>query len=53
MDVLVNNAGMSPVYDELADVTEELYDKTLAVNLNGAFRLSVLAGIHMSKHGAV
>jgi NAD(P)-dependent dehydrogenase (short-subunit alcohol dehydrogenase family) len=51
IDVLVNNAGMSPVYDELVDVTEELYDKTLSVNLKGPFRLGVLAGTHMTKHG--
>jgi NAD(P)-dependent dehydrogenase (short-subunit alcohol dehydrogenase family) len=51
IDVLVNNAGMSPVYDKLADITEELYDKTLAVNLKGPFRLGVLAATHMSKHG--
>jgi NAD(P)-dependent dehydrogenase (short-subunit alcohol dehydrogenase family) len=51
IDVLVNNAGMSPVYDELADVTEELYDKTLAVNLKGPFRLGVLAATHMAKNG--
>ena len=50
IDVLVNNAGMSPMYDELASVTEELYDKTLAVNLKGPFRLGVLAGTHMAKH---
>jgi NAD(P)-dependent dehydrogenase (short-subunit alcohol dehydrogenase family) len=49
IDVLVNNAGMSPVYDELIDVTEELYDKTLAVNLKGPFRLGVRAGSHMAK----
>lgn len=51
IDVLVNNAGMSPVYDNLIDVTEELYDKTLAVNLKGPFRLGVRAGTHMAEHG--
>jgi NAD(P)-dependent dehydrogenase (short-subunit alcohol dehydrogenase family) len=51
IDVLVNNAGMSPLYDELVNVTEELYDKTLAVNLKGPFRLGVLAGTHMTKRG--
>ncbi|MGZ8808549.1 MAG: SDR family NAD(P)-dependent oxidoreductase [Mycobacterium sp.] len=50
IDVLVNNAGMSPLYDELVNVTEELYDKTLAVNLKGPFRLGVLAGTHMTQH---
>lgn len=49
IDVLVNNAGMSPLYDELVNVTEELYDKTVAVNLKGPFRLGVLAGTHMTK----
>ena len=49
IDVLVNNAGMSPVYGELIDVTEELYDKTLAVNLKGPFRLGVRAGSHMAR----
>ena len=28
LDVLVNNAGMSPLYESLDAVTEELYDKT-------------------------
>ncbi|HMC39177.1 MAG TPA: glucose 1-dehydrogenase [Acidimicrobiales bacterium] len=51
LDVLVNNAGMSPLYPTLADVTEELYDKTLAVNLKGPFRLGVLAGTHMAGAG--
>src|SRR4051812_35549524 len=43
-DVLVNNAGMSPLYDDLPSVTEELYDKVHAVNARGPFRLSVLVG---------
>lgn len=50
IDVLVSNAGMSPLYETLAAVTEELYDKTLAVNLKGPFRLGVLAGTHMAEH---
>jgi NAD(P)-dependent dehydrogenase (short-subunit alcohol dehydrogenase family) len=48
VDVLVNNAGMSPVYDRVADVTEELYDKVLAVNLKGPFRLTALVGTRMA-----
>ncbi|HEX6418101.1 MAG TPA: SDR family NAD(P)-dependent oxidoreductase, partial [Acidimicrobiales bacterium] len=50
LDVLVNNAGMSPLYDSLDAVSEELYDKTLAVNLKGPFRLAVLAATHMAAH---
>ena len=34
-DVLVNNAGMSPAYDGLASVSEELYDKVHATNARG------------------
>ncbi|NLT06466.1 MAG: glucose 1-dehydrogenase [Solirubrobacterales bacterium] len=48
VDVLVNNAGMSPVYDSLADVGEELWDKVLNVNLRGPFRLAVLVGERMA-----
>jgi NAD(P)-dependent dehydrogenase (short-subunit alcohol dehydrogenase family) len=48
LDVFVNNAGMSPLYERLDAVSEELYDKTLAVNLKGPFRLSVLAATHMA-----
>ena len=36
-DVLVNNAGMSPLYPDLPSVTEELYDKVHAVNARGPF----------------
>jgi NAD(P)-dependent dehydrogenase (short-subunit alcohol dehydrogenase family) len=50
LDVLVNNAGMSPLYESLDAVSEELYDKTLAVNLKGPFRLSALAATHMAAH---
>ncbi len=50
-DILVNNAGMSPLYPSLPEVSEELFDKVLAVNLKGPFRLSALFGAHM-KQGA-
>jgi NAD(P)-dependent dehydrogenase (short-subunit alcohol dehydrogenase family) len=47
VDVLVNNAGMSPLYPSLADVSEDLYDKVLGVNLKGPFRLSAVVGTRM------
>jgi len=47
-DVLVNNAGMSPLYETLADITPDLYDKVHAVNARGPFRLSVLLGERMA-----
>jgi NAD(P)-dependent dehydrogenase (short-subunit alcohol dehydrogenase family) len=48
VDVLVNNAGLSPIYDKVADVTEALYDKVLDVNLKGPFRLTALVGTRMA-----
>jgi NAD(P)-dependent dehydrogenase (short-subunit alcohol dehydrogenase family) len=51
LDVLVNNAGMSPVYETTADVGEELWDKVIAVNLKGPFRLCALAGPRMAAAG--
>jgi len=51
MDVLVNNAGKSPVYDQLTDVDEELWNSVFDVNLKGPFRLSALAGRRMSDAG--
>jgi len=50
-DVLVNNAGMSPAYDGLTDVSEDLYDKVHAVNARGPFRLSALIGARMAQDG--
>jgi NAD(P)-dependent dehydrogenase (short-subunit alcohol dehydrogenase family) len=51
VDVLVNNAGMSPVYPSLAEVSEELFDKVISVNLKGAFRLSAAIGERMVQEG--
>jgi NAD(P)-dependent dehydrogenase (short-subunit alcohol dehydrogenase family) len=48
VDVLVNNAGMSPLYDSVDALSEELFDKVLAVNLKGPFRLSALVGTRMA-----
>ena len=48
VDVLVNNAGMSPLYPSLVEVTEALYDKVLDVNLKGPFRLSSVIGTRMA-----
>ena len=47
VDVLVNNAGMSPLYPSLGAISEELYDKVMNVNLRGPFRLSTLVGERM------
>ncbi len=51
VDVLVNNAGMSPLYPDLTDVSEALWDKVLGVNLKGPFRLTALVGPRMVESG--
>ena len=51
--MLVNNAGIAPVPPSLLDVTPELFDKTIAVNLKGPLRLTALAAEHMPAGGAV
>jgi NAD(P)-dependent dehydrogenase (short-subunit alcohol dehydrogenase family) len=47
-DVVVNNAGLSPLYDSLTGITEALFDKVIDVNLRGPFRLSALFGERMA-----
>jgi NAD(P)-dependent dehydrogenase (short-subunit alcohol dehydrogenase family) len=44
VDVLVNNAGMSPLYPSAIEISEALYDKVMGVNLKGAFRLTAVLG---------
>ncbi|MGR8947261.1 MAG: SDR family NAD(P)-dependent oxidoreductase [Gammaproteobacteria bacterium] len=48
LDIVVNNAGMSPRYDKVSEVTEALFDKVIDVNLKGPFRLCALAGERMA-----
>lgn len=51
LDVLVNNAGMSPLYESLSSVTEKLFDAVVNLNLKGPFRLSALIGERMAAGG--
>ena len=48
LDVLVNNAGMSPRYESLDEVPEALFDKVVAVNFKGPFRLTAVVGKRMA-----
>ena len=48
IDILINNAGMSPLYPKLTDVSEELFEKVMGVNLKGPFRLMALIGERMA-----
>ena len=51
IDILINNAGMSPLYDKLSEVSEALFDKVIDVNLKGPFRMMAYAGERMSESG--
>jgi len=51
IDVLINNAGMSPLYPSLSDISEALFDKVVSVNLKGPFRLMANVGERMQKDG--
>ncbi|HEX3793326.1 MAG TPA: glucose 1-dehydrogenase [Acidimicrobiales bacterium] len=48
VDVLVNNAGMSLLFESLPAVTETMWDKVVDLNLKGPFRLTALIGSRMA-----
>jgi len=48
VDVLVNNAGMSLLYDHVSNVSETMWDKVVDLNLKGPFRLTALVGTRMA-----
>lgn len=47
-DVLINNAGLSPLAPSSLETNEDLFDKVIGVNLKGPFRLSALFGLRMA-----
>lgn len=49
--VLVNNAGVSPLYPSVDQVDEALFDKVIATNLKGPFRLTANLGTRMAATG--
>lgn len=51
IDVLVNNAGIAPVAPNSAEISEDLFDKTIGVNLKGPFRLTALIAPRMKENG--
>ncbi|RJE89366.1 SDR family NAD(P)-dependent oxidoreductase [Paracoccus onubensis] len=50
VDIMLNNAGIAPVMDFL-DVSEEIYDHVLSVNLKGAFLGTQAAARQMIAQG--
>jgi NAD(P)-dependent dehydrogenase (short-subunit alcohol dehydrogenase family) len=51
VDVLVNNAGMSPTYDDVSSISEKLWDSVFNINLKGPFRLTTMIGTRMVADG--
>lgn len=49
--VLINNAGISGEAVPFIDMTEEAWDRMMAVNLRGAMLTSRAAARHMAEHG--
>jgi NAD(P)-dependent dehydrogenase (short-subunit alcohol dehydrogenase family) len=52
VDVFINNAGMSPLYENLLEVTEKLFDTVIGINQKGPFRLCALVGTRMKAAGS-
>jgi NAD(P)-dependent dehydrogenase (short-subunit alcohol dehydrogenase family) len=51
VDIVVNNAGMSPLYPSLPEVSERLFDSVVGLNFKGPFRLCAVAGERMFHAG--
>ena len=50
LDILVNNAGIT-IDRTVAKMTDEDWNKVIAVNLSGAFFMAQAAAEHMIEHG--
>ncbi|HEY0277659.1 MAG TPA: SDR family oxidoreductase [Solirubrobacterales bacterium] len=48
VDVLVNNAGKSPLYPSVEGIDEGYWDAVVGLNLKGPFRLAALVGTRMA-----
>ena len=51
VDGLVNNAGISPAFCALTEMTEAYWDKVMSTNVKGPLRLSALVAPHMRDVG--
>jgi NAD(P)-dependent dehydrogenase (short-subunit alcohol dehydrogenase family) len=51
VDILVNNAGMSPSLPSSVETSEDIFDKVLALNFKGPYRLTALVGTRMAAAG--
>ncbi|MBT0769616.1 SDR family oxidoreductase [Kineosporia sp. J2-2] len=53
VDVLVNNAAFQATHENLEDITDEEWDRTLATNLSAFFHLTKAAVPHMPPGGSI
>lgn len=51
LDVLINNAGMSPASPSSESISEALFDKVQDVNFKGPFRLTAVVAGRMAEQG--
>jgi len=51
LDIVVNNAATNPQFGSLLDATDEMWDKTLLVNVRGYFTVAQIAVPHLLKRG--
>ncbi|MFA7322908.1 MAG: SDR family NAD(P)-dependent oxidoreductase [Candidatus Nanopelagicales bacterium] len=52
VDCLINNAGMSPIYDRNSEVTEQMFDSVMSLNFKGPYHLTALMGERMYDAGS-
>ena len=50
IDVLINNAGTNPYFGPISKMPENLYQKTMDININSAIELSNLVYPHMKNN---
>jgi NAD(P)-dependent dehydrogenase (short-subunit alcohol dehydrogenase family) len=48
VDILINNAGSSPIAPSSLETSEQLFDRVLGLNFKGPFRLCALVGSRMA-----
>jgi len=53
LDILVNNAAFQEHVDDLSQLTEQHFDRTLKTNLYGYFHMTKAAVPHLPKGGAI
>lgn len=53
MHILVNNAGINPIFGDLLDVDESAWDKLFDVNVKAGFMMAKLFAPEIEQSGSV